>query len=53
MNKMAKMAKRKLDVWQEQWNRNRGGTNNEVRERGNNEDSGRRKFKKGSEEEKS
>jgi hypothetical protein len=38
-------------IWQEQWNRNRGGTNNKVRERGINKDNGKRKLNKGSEEE--
>ncbi len=30
---MGKIAKRKLDVWQEQWNRKKGVINNKVRER--------------------
>jgi hypothetical protein len=34
-------------IWQEQWNRNRGGTNNKVRERGINAAGGKRNFIKG------
>jgi hypothetical protein len=36
-------------IWQEQWNRNKGGMINKVRRNGKNR--GKRKFKKGSEEE--
>jgi hypothetical protein len=38
-------------IWQEQWNRKKGGINNKEREKGINEDSGKRKFNKENEEE--